>query len=63
MSVIVVGMKMPTCCVLCPLWNHEFGFCNFCGEASRYYNEDGEIYDTFEERYKDCPLREIKDGT
>lgn len=58
---IQIDMKMPSCCVMCPLWNHEYGFCNFCGIKSRCYGEDGEIYDIFEERYKECPIKENKE--
>ena len=60
MSIFVSGMKMPTCCIMCPLWNHEWGYCNFCGKDSKQYDENGELlYDVFEERYKDCPLQEV----
>lgn len=58
---IQIDMEMPSYCIVCPLWNYEYGQCNFCGIKSRYYDDDGVIYDILEERYKECPLKEIKE--
>ena len=58
MSVIIPGMDLPTCCVDCPLRDNEFGCCNLIPN-SRYYTDDGtELYNPFNEKHKDCPLRE-----
>ena len=60
MSVMIPGMDMPQCCIDCPIYDNEFGQCNLIPD-SRYYNKDTgeELYDPFEERNKDCPLREV----
>ena len=60
MSVTVIGMSLPNCCMDCPIYNHEFGSCNLIPD-SRYYYDGGEYYDPFEERHKDCPLKEDKE--
>ena len=55
---LLLDMDMPNCCQDCPIYDHEFGCCELIPN-SRYYDNDGiEHYDPFEERNKDCPLRE-----
>ena len=60
MSVLIVGIDMPRCCIDCPIYDNEFGQCNLI-PLSRYYDLHGnELYDPFEERNKDCPLLEVE---
>ena len=55
---LIIDIDMPKCCQDCPIYDHEFGCCELIPN-SRYYDNDGiEHYDPFEERNKDCPLRE-----
>lgn len=58
---IQIDMEMPSCCIVCPLWNYEYNLCNFCGVKSRCYNEGEVIYSPLDERYKECPIKEIKE--
>ncbi len=60
MSVMIAGMDMPQCCIECPIYNHEFGCCNLIPNSNFY--SDGENYNLFTDRYKDCPLREVKEA-
>ena len=50
--IAVKGMKMPKCCMYCPLFDGEYGTCNIIGETKA---------DATEERAKDCPLVEIEE--
>lgn len=56
MSIIVTGMKMPKFCVECPMYNGEFVECNLIQTDAWDFGAD-----PFEERHKDCPLREVKE--
>lgn len=58
---ISIDMDMPNCCILCPIYNYEFGCCQLMSN-SEYHNVYGEILcDPFEERLKDCPIKEVKE--
>ena len=59
MSVMIAGMDMPQCCIDCPIYNNEFGYCNLIPNSKFYYDEDDVMYDPFEKRNKDCPLNEV----
>ena len=59
MSIIITGIDMPECCIDCPIYNGEYGVCNLNPNSRNYY-EDENWCDPFEERRKDCPLREYK---
>ena len=60
MSVIIVGMNMPQCCMDCPIYDNEFGQCNLIPDSRSYNKDPGEeLYDPFEERHEGCPLRGI----
>lgn len=59
---ISIDMDMPSCCIDCPIYNHEFGECNLI-DNSKYYYDGGEYYDPFEERHKKCPIKENKECT
>ena len=48
--IAIKGMKMPKCCMYCPLFDGEYGTCNIIGETKA---------DATEERAKNCPLVEI----
>lgn len=59
---IQIDMEMPSCCVLCPIYNGEYGKCNLIPDSCFYNKNTGEeLYDPFEERLKDCPIKEIKE--
>ena len=60
MSVIVTGLDMPTCCICCPIHDNEFGCCSLIPNST-FYGDGVEYYDPFEEKHKDCPLREYKE--
>lgn len=49
-------MNMPECCIICPIYNGEYGKCNLI-ENSYSWDDNS---DPFEERRKDCPLKEIE---
>lgn len=58
---ISIDMDMPNCCIACPIFNGEFGCCQLIPN-SEYHNEEGEILcDPFEERLKECPIKENKE--
>lgn len=57
---LILDIDMPKCCQDCPIYDHEFGCCELIPNSC-FYNEDGEIYDPFEERNKDCPLKEVRE--
>ncbi len=60
MSILISGMDMPKCCIDCPIYDNEFGMCNLIPDSCFYDKGSGEpTYDPFEERNKDCPLREV----
>ena len=48
--IAIKEMKMPKCCMYCPLFDGEYGTCNIIGETKA---------DATEERAKNCPLVEI----
>ena len=62
MSVIVKGMKMPDCCVDCPIYNGEYGMLNLLPDSYSYNDDGEERYDPFEEREEDCPLESYKEN-
>lgn len=61
MSFIVTGIDPPKCCIDCPIHDYEFGNCRLIPN-SRYYDDNGQLYDPFTEKHKDCPLRGVKDA-
>lgn len=56
MSTIITGMKMPKCCVGCPIFDGEYGECKLIPSDAWDFDAD-----PFEERHKDCPLKESKE--
>lgn len=59
MSVIIAGMELPTCCMDCPIYDHEFGCCNLIPNST-FYGDGVEYYDPFEEKNDKCPLKEYE---
>lgn len=51
MSVLIMGMKMPDCCLNCPCIDSEYGKCNISKKIIR--SDKG--------RLADCPLIELPD--
>lgn len=60
---IQIDMEMPSCCVLCPIYNGEYGKCNLLDYSfyEFFYYENVQSCDPFEERHKECPIKEIKE--
>lgn len=58
MSVIVKGMQMPKACMLCPIYDREYGECDVLHDRNPFpfLSEDTYRYDATKEIHKDCPL-------
>lgn len=58
MSVIVKGMQMPKACMLCPIYDREYGECGVLHDRNLFpfLSEDTYRYDATKEIHKDCPL-------
>lgn len=64
MSVIVKGMQMPKACMLCPIYDGEYGECGVLHDRYLFpfLSEDTYRYDATKEIHKDCPLVERPQG-
>ena len=64
MSVIVKDMQMPKACMLCPIYDGEYGEYGVLHDRNLFplLSEDTYRYDTTKEIHKDCPLVERPQG-
>lgn len=64
MSVIVKDMQMPKACMLCPIYDGEYGECGVLHDRYLFpfLSEDTYRYDATKEIHKDCPLVERPQG-